>query len=44
MNDQFESSPENLEVLKVIPEMMTIRKWRKQIRHLVLDFKLNNGR
>jgi hypothetical protein len=38
VRDTFIVSMGNLEVLKRVPEMMLIPKWRDQLRKLVLDF------
>jgi len=39
MSDKFDISDGNLGVLKIIPEMMTKPKWRREIRRLVIDYK-----
>ena len=37
--DKFDISDGNLEVLKIIPEMMNDPKWRDELRRLVLDYR-----
>jgi hypothetical protein len=38
VRDIFVVSMGNLEVLKTIPVMMTIPKWRDRLRHLMMEF------
>ena len=38
--DKFDVTNGNIMVLSNIPKMMTIPKWRKKIRGLVLDYIL----
>jgi hypothetical protein len=39
--DRFTISEGNLEVLKRIPEMMQMKKYRTQLRKIVLDFLIS---
>lgn len=39
--DKFQISEGNLEVLKAIPEMMRIKKYRIELRKLAFDFLFN---
>ena len=38
--DEFEVSKGNLMLLKLLPEMMNIPKWRAEIRDIVLSYIL----